>query len=234
MVRFISNVKKEYNTMFRVVIYHEPMRILTSDCNIKRNKVQVDDDTYQPSISSLRRTRTTIRDLILANDFDLFCTFTFDPDKVHDRFSYYSCLGKMTRWIHNQHDKSPDLIYLFVPEQHKSGAWHFHGLLGHYHGSMRKTCHKSSYGADIYNITAYRGGFTTACYFDNKDLIASYISKYISKDFIKKFNQRRFFCSKNLNRPIKTLNAVVDFTTPHKLIASNSEREIFEFPLAEV
>lgn len=214
--------------MFRVVVYREPIIIEETSGIRKRKKSEVDDN-YEPTVSSLRRTRTLIRDLILSNDFDLFATFTFDPGKVLDRFSYGSCYGKIQRWIHNQHEKSPDLIYLFIPEQHKSGAWHFHALLGHYKGSMRKTNHKTPYGADIYNITAYRGGFTTACYFDNKDRVTSYILKYITKDFIKTFNQRRFFASKNLIRPIKQNNVILDFSLPHKTIYENDYYQLFEF-----
>lgn len=228
MIRYISNIKKEYNDMIRVVIYNEPKPFLVPDNNIKRHKSQVGED-YEPTVSSLRRTRTLIRDIILCNDFNLFATFTFSPDKIYDRFSYYSCLSKITRWVHNQHEKSPDLIYIFVPERHKSGAWHFHALLGNFNGTMKKTPHKSDYGADIYNITAYRGGFTTACYFDNKDLVASYICKYISKDFIKFFNRRRFICSKNLNRPVKTINSRINFNLPHHILSEQPESTLYEF-----
>lgn len=230
MVRFISNVKKEFPNMYRVVIYKEPITIFDNGNKIKRNKRQVSDD-YIPSFTSINRTRTTIRDLILANDFDLFVTFTFDPDKIYNRYSYICCMSKITRWIHNQHLKSPDLIYLFVPEQHKDGAWHFHGLLGHYNGSMKKTSYKSHSGDEIYNITSYRGGFSTATYISDKDKVATYIGKYITKDVIKKFNQRRFFCSKGLNRPIKTINAKIDFTIPFKRLSSRPDCDVFEFPL---
>lgn len=227
-MRYIANSVKEYPDMFRVVVYREPIMVEDTSGTRKRKKSEVTDD-YEPSVSSLRRTRTLIRDLILSNDFDLFATFTFDPGKVRDRFSYASCYGKLQRWIHNQHEKSPDLIYLFIPEQHKSGAWHFHALLGHYNGTMRKTNHKTPYGADIYNITAYRGGFTTACYFDDKDRVTGYLLKYITKDFIKSFNQRRFFASKNLRRPIKRNNAILDFSLPHKTIYENDYYQMFEF-----
>lgn len=232
MVRYITNVKKEYNDMFRVVIYNEPRQILLRENNIKRDKSQVRDSDYEPEISSLRRTKSTIRDLILANDFDLFATFTFDPDKVHNRFSYNDCWAKIQRWVHNQRDKSPDLTYIFVPEQHKNGAWHFHALLGHFNGRVKSSGHYSINGREIFNITSYRGGFSTASYIDNPEMVANYVMKYITKDFIKIFNQRRFTCSRNLNRPIKTVNARdIDFSKPHRTVYQNGEYSLYEFPL---
>ena len=127
-VRVINNITKEYPHMFKVISFKTP-RIYYRDGGTKRPRDIVDAD-YRPRISSLARTKTLIHDLVLCNDFELFCTFTFDPDKV-DRFSYLSCLSKMSKWIHNQKDKNPDFMYLVVPEQHKSGAWHFHALISH-------------------------------------------------------------------------------------------------------
>lgn len=231
MVRIITNVKKEYNNMFRVVIYKEPRVLTVPDNTIKRNKCQINNDTYEPEVSSLRRTKTMIRDLVLANDFDLFCTFTFDPNKVYNRFSYADCWGKFQRWVHNQHIKSPDLRYLVVPEQHKNGAWHFHALIGGYNGRIKSSGHYSKSGREIFNITSYRSGFSTACYLENKEIVSQYLMKYITKDFIKTFNQRRFTCSRNLNRPIKTINAKIDFSLPHHKVRENEYMDLYEFPL---
>lgn len=229
MVRYITNIKKDYGNMIRIMIFREPRQIILPDNTIKRNINQVDEEDYRPEVSSLRRTKTLIRDLVLANDFDLFATFTFDPRKVRDRFSYACCWGKFQTWIHNQHSHSPNIKYLVVPEQHKNGAWHFHALLANYNGTMKNSHHQSSGGRDIYNITSYRSGFSTACYIDNKDMVASYVMKYITKDFIKRFNQRRFTCSRNLNRPIRTVNARIDFTFPHSTIFESDDYSLVEF-----
>lgn len=228
MVRFITNVQKEFPNMFRIMIYREPRQILVSDNKIKRHESQV-SDSYVPSVSSLSRTKATIRDLILANNFELFATFTFDPSKV-DRFNYAACYHKISRWIHNQHDKSPDFKYLFIPERHKDGAWHFHALLSNYKGSIRNSHHKSSTGRDIYNITAYRGGYTTACYIDDPEVVSNYVMKYITKDFIKTFNKRRFTASRNLDRPVMTKNVLFDSKLLHRQIASNDSYELIEIP----
>ena len=211
-VRFISNITKEYPDMIRVMIYKSPRPYIVPEYNAKRCPADIDE--YKPRISSLQRTKTLVRDIVLCNDFELFCTFTFDPDKV-DRFNYSACCGLISRWIHNQKTKNPDMKYLFIPEQHKSGAWHFHALISGYKGSLRDSKHKSSSGRQVYNMTSYRGGFSTAVKIDNKVAVSNYVVKYISKSFIKLFNKKRFFCSRNLKRPIKSVNSpIFDKTLP--------------------
>ena len=203
-VRVINNIVKEYPTMFKVCSFKHP-RIYVNDGGVKRVKEIVGDD-YIPKLSSLSRTKTLIHDLILCNDFDLFCTFTFDPEKV-DRFNFNACSYKVSRWIHHQKEKSPDMKYLIVPEQHKSGAWHFHALISQYKGTLRDSKHTSSTGRRVYNITSYRSGFSTAVKIDDREAVAVYVSKYITKDFIRMFNRRRFACSRNLIRPTKYINS---------------------------
>lgn len=208
-VRFISNLTKVYPDMIQVIIYKNPFPIYEK--GTKRNKLEVSDD-YEPHITSIRRTKSLIKDIVLCNDFDLFCTFTFNPDKVN-RFNYTSCYHKISVWLHHQSDKAryygQQFNYLIIPEQHKSGAWHFHALISHYKGSLRPSGLKTSTGRDIYNITSFRSGFTTAVPIDNKEVVSTYITKYITKDFIKKFNQRRFYCSRGLKRPLKITNSSI-------------------------
>ena len=97
MVRVISNITKEYPDMIRVVVFREP-RVFNVETGIKRDKKLVEED-YIPKISSLNRTKTLVKDLVLCNDFELFCTFTFNPEKI-DRYNFVSCRRAMRTWIH--------------------------------------------------------------------------------------------------------------------------------------
>lgn len=206
-VRFIHNITKEYPDMIKVIIYKEPMPYVIKKTR-KRDKREVSDLDYHPEVSSLKRTKTLVQDLVLCNDFDLFCTFTFNPQKI-DRFNYTKCHYSMTKWLHNQHDKDPKFRYLIIPERHKSGAWHFHALISHFNGTLSDSGHKTSTGRVVYNIKGFRNGFTTAVEIDDKYAVSSYVTKYITKDFIKEFNQRRFFCSRDLIRPKKSTNSSI-------------------------
>lgn len=224
-VAVVNNITKEYPEMIKVVIYKEPQFFVRSGRN-KRNKDDVDDTVYLPQISSLNRTKQTIRDIVLCNEFDLFCTFTFDPNKV-DSTRFPSCRLCMSTWLHHQRNKSreagKEFKYLIIPEQHKSGRWHFHALISGYTGRLKDSGIRSASLRPVYNITSFYSGFTTAVEIDNKEGVSSYVTKYITKDFIKYFNQRRFFCSRNLSRPKKSINSSIFKRSPlfFKQVADN-------------
>lgn len=226
-VRKITNITKEYPTMYKIVIYKEPHYFIRSDAP-KRRKEYVSDD-YVPTVSSLKRTKTLVKDYVACNDFEYFCTFTFNP-KLVDSFSYSACYSKISVWIHHQRERSRlagrEFKYLVIPEKHKSGRWHFHALISGYTGSLRPSGVYTRAFNPVYNITSFRSGFTTAVRISSKEGVANYVAKYITKDFIKKFNQRRFFASRNLLRPTKTINSkVFSLTLPlsHRLVSENAE-----------
>ena len=208
-VRFIHNVTKVYPDMIKIIIYKEP-RVYTVNNSPKRELKE--SDVYLPTVSSLNRTKTLVKDITLCNDFELFCTFTFNPEKV-DSFNFHKCRAVMSTWLHHQNDKSREkgveFKYLIVPERHKSGRWHFHALISGYTGTLKPSNYKTSTGRRIDNITSFRSGFTTSVAIDSKDAVSNYVTKYITKDFIKEFNQRRFFCSRNLVRPEKRVNSSI-------------------------
>lgn len=196
--------------MYKIVVYKEPKVFFKTDNTGVGKKCK--RDNYVPSISSIKRTKSTIQDIVLCNDFDLFCTFTFDPNKI-DRYNFNQCSSAMRRWFSHQRERSlsfnKELKYLVIPEQHKDGAWHFHALLSGYTGSLKDTGIKTNSLRPIYNMTSFRLGFTTAVKVDEKSGVSTYITKYISKSFVKTFNGKRFFCSHGLSRPVKTLNSSV-------------------------
>lgn len=203
-MRFINNVTKEYPMLIKVIIMKEPKLI---------EDYQYRPRTYKqytkPSARSIQRTRTTIKDIILCNDFDYFATFTFDKRK-HDRYNPVHCKNVMSLWLENQRrNHSPDLQYLIVPELHKDGAIHFHALLKHFNGRLKDSGHKSSTGRPVYNLSGYRAGFSTCVPVDSKEAVSEYISKYITKDLVSLYDKKRYWCSNNLTRPVKTINSSV-------------------------
>lgn len=209
-VRVITNITKEYPEMFKVTVFKKPKYYFVSQ-NPKRDRESVTED-YIPRISSLNRTKQTVRDIVLCNDFELFCTFTFDPKKV-DSFNMSACWQKMSTWLHHQSNISREqgikFKYLIIPERHKSGRWHYHALLSGYLSTLKPTKLVTPSLNPIFNITSFRSGFTTAVRIETKEGVSNYITKYITKDFIKTFNSRRFFCSRGLIRPNRELNSNV-------------------------
>ena len=151
---------------------------------------------------SLRRTRTTIFDYALSNNFSYFVTFTFNPKKV-DRYSIESTSNIMKYWLNRQKKHSPNFAYVIVPEFHKDGAIHFHALIRDYNAELKST-NVFQNGKRVYNLTGFTAGFTNAQKLDDDQIkAAAYLTKYITKDMLNRFNKRRYWASKNLHKPVK-------------------------------
>ena len=210
MVRIVTNITKEYDSMIKVRVFKRPRHYVTNKDVVHFYHLREELKDFVPSYSSILRTKTTIRDIVLCNDFELFATFTFDPSKV-DRYNYHACSYKMRAWLHHQKDlatlRGKDFKYLIIPERHKDGAIHFHALLSGYSSTLKDSGLKTSSLRPIYNITSFRSGFTTAVPIDSKESVSSYVTKYITKDLISEFKKQRFFCSKGLLRPTKVINS---------------------------
>lgn len=212
-VSHLFNAIKEYPDMIQIIIYKDPnQNPIYYGSSKARKKDSMNKDDHFMLDRSVRRSRAVIRDLVLCNEFDWFCTFTFDPKK-YDRYNFNLLKLVMIKWIKNQMaSHSPNLKYLVVPELHKNGAIHFHALLKNFNGRTKLSSKKSKGNYKIYNLTGFRAGFTTASPLDdNKIAVAEYISKYITKEIITIFNKNRYFCSQNLERPKKYHNKIFNF-----------------------
>lgn len=206
-VRVVSDIIKEYPEMFKIVIYHNNYE-LPMNSKIKVTKQLQKQDKKQDNIHrSLRRSQQAVKDIILCNNWSLWCTFTFDKKYV-DRYNFDACQRKMTRWFNRQ----KDLRYIAVPEQHKDGAIHFHALIGNYQGVLKDTGFKTAKNQTIYKGN-YGGGFCKFIEIDeNKEQIANYMLKqYMTKDMIKIFNRKRYTTSRNLIHPIHHVNGLKMF-----------------------
>ena len=150
---------------------------------------------------SMRRARSKLRRLALANDFSYFVTLTIDPSKV-DSHDGAAVVKKLNTWCSNMVQRH-GLRYLLVPERHKKGGIHFHGFFNDAlsavdSGTMRLPWAKkprkyrsnaernewlSAGGRIVYNLPDWSLGFTTAMdlYGDYPAAVA-YVCKYIGKD----------------------------------------------------
>jgi len=152
---------------------------------------------------SVDRSKMTVSDLLLCNDFDMFVTITFSPDK-HDRYDISHCKKVMSKWLANQREAHGRFRYVIVPEHHKDGALHFHAVFGGYPKSLLKRAVSAKTGkkmGNIYNLKSFRGGFTKVEMIKSKQRVSSYIRKYITKDMVTFDGSKRYWASKDLQRP---------------------------------
>ena len=139
--------------------------------------------------------------------WEYFITLTFDF-RNRGEYSHEKAIDLLTKWINNQKHQNRDMIYLLVPEFHKSGRLHFHGLIANVpkwefieakrpDGTLIK-----ENGLQIYNLKNYKLGFTTISKIQDQEKVSNYITKYATKELITLKNKKRYWYSRNLEKPI--------------------------------
>lgn len=181
----------------------------------------------EDQLRSMRRARAKLRRLALANDFDVFVTLTLDPAKV-DRYDGAAVTKLLNRWTDNM-VRRHGMRYILVPEQHKDGAWHFHGFIGGIDptfldgvgGSGGQTFSRGSVkltdsgvrwdGRPVYNLPQWSYGYTTAQQlYGTYSAAVGYCCKYIGKQGDQRPLGRWYYSGGALAEPEKTL-ATLDY-----------------------
>lgn len=173
-----------------------------------------------------RRAKAAVRDLARCNDFAYFVTLTLDAERI-DRYDMREITRRLNHWLDN-HVRRAGLRYVLVPERHRDGAIHFHGLFSDAleavdsgtidtgHGKPKKPRSANQRarmlaegGHIVYNLPAWDLGFTTAIelYGERKRAI-NYVCKYIGKQQIDgeagKIGGRWYYSGGQLQRPAVT------------------------------
>lgn len=163
---------------------------------------------------SLRRTRKTVKDLCLNNDFNQWVTLTNSTERNDDTLT----LQKLRVWLKAQKKKYGHFHYVLVPERHKDGALHFHGLFGGYSGPTKPAINNKVgsryYGTELKkngrtgsNLVDYDLGYSYVENIDSLTKISNYITKYITKDIAQLGkSKKRYWASKGLDKPAVEYN----------------------------
>lgn len=170
------------------------------DAKKKAKKNTVNDEKLGNNIS---RARTKVQEYAMCNDWNYFVTLTLDPAK-YDRFDLSHWQHDLSEFLHNfNRRRNPEhkVKYLFIPELHKDGAWHMHGLikgLSYSDLSVNENGHL--------DWTDYKKRFGFICFETprNPDACANYILKYITKDLEKSVaipGGHLYYISKGLKKP---------------------------------
>ena len=137
-----------YRTYTLMSYYFQPNRKIEKSCrpfDLNGERVRLYNDgviehykkkdiihSYNVSVG---RTKILLKMLLEMNDFDWFCTLTFDKDKI-DRRNDEAVFKCYRKYIDNLQHKFETLRYICVPERHEAkededfGCIHFHLLIG--------------------------------------------------------------------------------------------------------
>ena len=171
---------------------------------------------------SMKRTQDKVYDYANSNNWQWFCTFTFSQDKVN-RSDFEDVSDKFSQWLWNMRKRyCKDMKYLVVPEKHKDGSWHFHGLFSNCDGlNFVPAINQAEFfngkpnkffgqplvrnGVQVYDMKRFKLGFSDCTKVRDTKKVASYILKYITKEMIADTpNRKRYWISRNLDKPKET------------------------------
>lgn len=192
---------KQYGDNIQKVIYMSTSRISgLEDDRPKGGKGEVNTEKLSNNIA---RARSKVKELVLCNPWDYWCTFTLDKAKF-DRYDLQNYVKKLGSFIYNynrfceEHEK---VKYLLIPEMHKNGAWHMHGFLN---GIRDKDLYRNRHGYLSWRQYEERFGFISMKRITGDKAIerlSSYMLKYMTKDIsstIKELGAHSYYCSKGL------------------------------------
>lgn len=163
---------------------------------------QIDEKYHfdgKSSYVSVNRSKNKIYFYSRSNDWSngWFVTLTIDPKK-YDSFDYkvVSKLARnFARCIHRYDNNSYGII---VPELHKSGRFHLHGIIAgidlEKEGYVQNSGHKIN-NEIIYNfIKGWSAGFSTCTRVRSSLAVEKYIAKYTTKELLNDTRyQHRYF-----------------------------------------
>lgn len=213
---YVDSLIKKYPEQWNKFLKKLKLENKELDYNPFTEKVEVMRTEFEPEKSlsdkarsrvvSLGRSKNAVYDYARSNVWSYFLTFTLSPEVV-DRYDFNACKKKLQKWLDNfKQRKCPSFEYLIVPEQHKDGAWHFHGLsFGLPDNMLVDSGHFDKKGNIIYNFPAYNLGFSTATKIQDTKRASSYIIKYIEKTIDSIASGKRYFVSHGVKKPdVKT------------------------------
>lgn len=177
-------------------------------------------DPAENRARAVRRARNKVRDYALSNDFRWFVTLTIDKTQL-DRYDASAIFRAVSTWLDNC-TRRKDMTYLLVPEHHRDGAVHFHGLINDSltmvdSGTLQsverprpyKPRSKAQRARDIesgarvvYNISEWKYGFSTAIeLYGDRQRAVGYVCKYIGKDMNGRIGGRWYLSGGHLEQP---------------------------------
>ncbi len=170
-------------------------------------KIPSDDDSSddinvlsnsEKLINNICRAKSNVYELAMCNEFEYFVTFTLDKLK-YNRHDLKKFMKDLTKAINNYNSYyHVKIIYLLIPEMHKDGAWHLHGLIG---GIRQEDLFINSNGYLDFRQYSKKFGFCSLSKIKDKEAVSKYITKYITKELLSlPYGQHTYYHSQGLHK----------------------------------
>ena len=200
----ITHVKKYNDSLYKVSYLKSCLRGgFESDEEKILSKRECNHYDYKLD-QSISRTKAKIYEKAMCNDFNFFVTLTFNPEwfPPEERKSIKTMAGYILNWFRT-YNKRKDICgewpiqYILIPELHKDGGVHFHGLI---RGINPIDLYINQYGYLDFRPFSSEFGFMNLSKIRNKNAVSKYILKYITKDIgtVKEIYGHSYYTSKGL------------------------------------
>lgn len=207
--------------------YHNGKKGIHDSVELPKTLEEIEQDKRHSAYMNLVRTRTKIKDLVLCNDFDMFWTLTFAENRGDDA----DCFDRLSKWLRTMRDKNGKFRYIIIPERHKDGSIHFHGVTGGFKGHIVDSGVKQR-GRTVYNCPTWKYGFTTITRIGNVEKTASYVTKYVTKSLSQEVvgkGKKKYWSSRGLREPVIEHLEVVPFDENNIPDWQNDTLRIYKF-----
>lgn len=197
------NIKKYNDDMYKLTYNKMPIKRpgFEQDTNFKRSR----DVNEVKLTNNVTRARTRVFEYSMCNDFDYFVTLTINNDLL-DRYDLKAYIKKLGQFIRDYRKKhGVNIQYLLIPEKHKDGAWHMHGVIK---GIPKEHLKTNKHGYKDWEDYSKRFGYISIDDIKNQVAVSKYITKYVSKSFdkdggITEKESKLYYSSRGLKRPQK-------------------------------
>lgn len=198
-------------TVFNKLIYNPDKAELLNKTNKRDDYTKSDDPITRDD--SLKRSKDKIFDIAFMNAdlWQYMVTLTLDKDKI-DRYDKKEINKKLKKWLGHLVERN-NVNYLIIPELHKDGAVHFHGLIS---GDLKLefSNHYDNNNRPIYNLLNWKYGFSTCVPLDdNRAAVCKYITKYVTKSTSKILGNIYYCGGHSIKRDVPSIYQNIDYNT---------------------
>lgn len=148
----------------------------------------------------LFKVKRRLKNYVRSNDFKYFVTFTFGKNRKDDKEKF----RQLDNWLRYMKKKHGLFDYILVPERHKTGEIHLHGVFGECGMELVDSGVKHK-NRTIYNMPEWRYGFSTISKIEHREKTANYlVDSYMTKDNMDVVpeGKKKYWSSNGLRKPV--------------------------------
>jgi len=192
------SIKKLNENSFKIIYLKQPIQ--TPGYEREKINRDINDKKLDNSIS---RSRTRIFEYSMCNKFEYFITLSLNGEKKN-RYELKPFIKDLGQFIRDYRKKyKVDIQYILIPEKHKDGAWHMHGLIK---GIPESHLHINDNGYLDWKAYKDKFGWISLGKVKNQEAVSKYITKYITKSFnsnmgVIEKEQKLYYVTRGLKKP---------------------------------